>query len=617
MGAIAPLGMDVRQPVAPNTLEEFQRAAALRQSAAQTAQTQAQTQGIQNQNQAQGLALKDEMLRRQLSPQFVQKDENGKVTGFDNEGLYNAMLSQGADPMNIQKMRMSQIELQKSLLGLSSAQIDAHDKTTAAVQNQLETVQGVYDKESKDNPPGVPPTAQAAPQGPPLALQSSQNPAPAGIPPTPDMGAAAPGPPQSLGAPEPGTSPNATASPPRPIGPKTQQAYQAALINLARQGIPVQSLPPVLHDASDIDLAEAEVGSLKQARANAAELAKTAESQGKAAQEQAEAEASQWKPAGEGTLVNFKTGQIIHGVAPVEQQEMQDWIKQNPGKGPADFLHYKATLPIDTRYSLESGGGIPGNPTSAAANPEQTAKKFGMTQEAFDQAAEKYYTTGQLPQVGRGISGIALNRQLMNRAGELHPGASLAENSAEFKANQNSLSKIQSNFDQVSAFENTAGKNLDLFLQTAKPVLDSGSPWINQPLRSVASGALGSADQAAFNAARQTAVTEIAKVLNSSNASGVLSDSARHEVEGLIGPNATLRQIASAANILKQDMANRHQAYQEQIGDIQGRMRTGSNNNPPNNPPPATQQFSHVSASGDYGWDGTQWVKIPKANAAK
>lgn len=195
-----------------------------------------------------------------------------------------------------------------------------------------------------------------------------------------------------------------------------------------------------------------------------------------------------------------------------------------------------------------------------------------ISDEATDQAAERYSTTGQLPPMGRGAAGLAQTRKIINRAAELHPGQNLTANSAEYKANQQSLQKIQTNFDQVTAFENTAGKNLDQFLSTAKKVVDSGSPWITKPLRTIDQKALGDADLAAFNAARVTALTEIAKVLNSSNASGVLSDSARSEVSQLIGPDATLKQIVSAANILKTDMANRHQSYQQQIGDIQKRL---------------------------------------------
>lgn len=197
----------------------------------------------------------------------------------------------------------------------------------------------------------------------------------------------------------------------------------------------------------------------------------------------------------------------------------------------------------------------------------------GLSDPAVDQAAQRYLQTGQLPPAGgRGPAALAQNRKIMNRAAELGAGQDITQNATILAANRDSLKKLQSNFDQVTAFENTAGKNLDTFLTTAKKVVDSGSPMVNRPLRSLAGSAMGSADQAAFNAARTTALTEISKVLNSSNAQGVLSDSARHEVEGLIGPDATLAQIYSAAKILKQDMANRHDAYSEQIQDIHGRL---------------------------------------------
>lgn len=195
-----------------------------------------------------------------------------------------------------------------------------------------------------------------------------------------------------------------------------------------------------------------------------------------------------------------------------------------------------------------------------------------LTDTARDQAAEKYWATGQLPPTARGVAGMRQSQAIMNRAAELHPTGSLAANSAEYKANEESLRKLQTNFDQVTAFENTAGKNLDVFLKTADKISDAGSKFINMPLRAISRGMLGTADMAAFDTARTTALTEISKVLNSSNAQGVLSDSARHEVEQLIGPNATLAGIKSAANILKQDMANRHESYATQIDDIKGRL---------------------------------------------
>lgn len=312
-----------------------------------------------------------------------------------------------------------------------------------------------------------------------------------------------------------------------------------------------------------------------------------------AAEQQAQARAT----AAQTSASEFQAKLPGGALADPSRAELQDWLTKNPGKGPSDFLAYKASLGPQAQVAAQGGSG------------------GGLTGPALDQAAARYAQTGVLPSLGMGAAGAQARTAIMNRAGELFPSGSIAANSAEYKANQSSLTGLQKNFDQVTAFENTAGKNLDQFLTTAQKVVDSGSPWINQPLRSVASGALGSTDQAAFNAARATALTEIAKVLNSSNASGVLSDSARSEVGQLIGPNASLKQIVSAANILKTDMANRHQAYQDQIGDIQkrlggaqggGQMQSGAPSTPAH--VPGGQATGLTEGATGTGSDGKKYV---------
>jgi hypothetical protein len=603
MGVTIPLPeLDVNKPAPappPDALAEFQRAASLQTEAARQQAIQAQTEAQQTSNQAQALALKDEMTRRQLAPQFVQKDANGKPIGFDTEGLYNAMLEQGADPANIATMRMKQIEMQKAVLGLGDAQLAHADKVNDEIANSLNSVRDIQDKsapKATSTPLAPSPVSGAEnPLGPPVpgtngmpaamlpnvpAAQALLKNQPAGTP-APQTGSAPPGTPESLGAPQPGATPTSTeaalqdsaANAPRPITAEAQMAYQKELIRLNSLGIPIGNFKPVLTDERDLDQAAAELGLHKQVMSEAAALAATQEKTSAAAKSQAEAQAAVWKEAGPGTLVNLQTGALIHGVAPVEQQEMVDWLNKNPGKGPSDFMTHKSQIPVTTRYELENGAGVPGVPGSgAAASPADTAKKFGMTQEAFDQAAEKYYTTGQLPPVGRGISGIALNRDIMNRAGDLHPGASLAANSAEFKANQSSLSKLQTNFDQVSAFEKTAGKNLDLFLDKLGNIPDLNSKFANIPLRTIDDKMIGSDNYQAMKAAQQTASAEAAKVLSSANASGVLSDTQKKEAEDILSGNLSYSAAKQVVATLKQDFANRHQSYQDQISDIQKRM---------------------------------------------
>lgn len=270
---------------------------------------------------------------------------------------------------------------------------------------------------------------------------------------------------------------------------------------------------------------------------------------------------------------------------PLANQEASQWLQANPGKSLSDYQTWAAGVHANATQQAElallrnlggASGAAPGTSgtqgASALTSAQQEGMKVGMSPAALDQAAN-LYRQGQNVQVrGRGAIGTAQMEAIQNRAAELSPTADIAANKANYAANAESLKNLQKNYDQVTAFENTAGANLNQFLTVAKAAVDSGSPWINTPLRLVNQQMVGSTNMAAFNAARQTALTEIAKVMNSSNASGVLSDSARQEVEKLIGPDATLAQIYSAANILKKDMDNRQRAYQQQIDQIHGRL---------------------------------------------
>lgn len=233
--------------------------------------------------------------------------------------------------------------------------------------------------------------------------------------------------------------------------------------------------------------------------------------------------------------------------------EMSSFLKENPGKTPWDFAKAKAALAPQINFKLQAD--------AAKTDPE-----------TLDRDAAYYNSTGKLPPASRTAGGMQQQKLIRERAAQLSGGAPLAAGTAEYDANKKSLANIQKSFDQVTAFENTAGKNLDVFLNKAQKIVDSGAPVLNIPARMVASRLVGSPDQAAFEAARTTALTEIAKVLTNPGTSGQLSDSARHEVESLSPRDATLPQIMAVAKVLKQDMANRHQSYQDQITDIKGRL---------------------------------------------
>jgi hypothetical protein len=237
----------------------------------------------------------------------------------------------------------------------------------------------------------------------------------------------------------------------------------------------------------------------------------------------------------------------------LDAQEARSWMQQNPGKTLADYGKYKATLVPAFNFNLAGGA------------------NGGLSQAAIDQQADNYFATGKLPPVGRGPAGLALTRQIMQRASELHPG-SLAEGSAEYASNKKSLEGLQKNFDQVTAFENTALKNLDQVAAAGAKVPDLSARFANVPVRMISSQMIGTPEMAAFKTALLTAQTEAAKVLSSSNASGVLSDSARHEAQEVLDGNLPFPAMMASINQLKTDFGNRHESYANQIADIQKRL---------------------------------------------
>jgi hypothetical protein len=218
--------------------------------------------------------------------------------------------------------------------------------------------------------------------------------------------------------------------------------------------------------------------------------------------------------------------------------------------------------------------------------------------DALNMAAQKYLATGELPSMGMGQAGAAARIAVMNAAAKIDPKASLAMNQATFKADQANLTNLQKTEGTLSSFEKTAGKNLDQFLSLADKIPDTGVPWLNQPIRTVNAKLLGDQDQAAFNAARDVALREIARVTNDPKLSGVLSDSARHEVSSLNPADATFAQIQSVAKVLKQDMANVHSSLNEQIANV----KTGIGQ---------TAQGDRVKVKGPNGESGT----VPKGTA--
>lgn len=215
------------------------------------------------------------------------------------------------------------------------------------------------------------------------------------------------------------------------------------------------------------------------------------------------------------------------------------------------------------------------------AGQEQTAKanaalaSSGLTDDDINREGRQLALTGESAQLGNGSAAVKARilhaKNQFARDSGLSP-SDMAVAKAAYKGDAKSLAAMVTQRDQIGSFEQTAGKNLDLFLDAASKIPDTGIPWLNTPIRDLDAKVVGSANMAAVNAAREVANNEIAKVTSGGGLGGVLSDAARKEVQGYNPQNATFAQTKAVAAILRKDMGNRMASFNSTIGDIEHRI---------------------------------------------
>jgi hypothetical protein len=216
-------------------------------------------------------------------------------------------------------------------------------------------------------------------------------------------------------------------------------------------------------------------------------------------------------------------------------------------------------------------------PTGPEANAIDPVVR--MTPNGLYQAAMNMIATGQYPPTGRGNDPAAQAQRaaINSKVGAIAASAGMDEPAlrAFYKSNAASLAQQQKSADSVQGFMATADRNADLLKQTLDKLPDIGSKIFNQPLRAFSKNVLGDKNLSQFATYLQSVQNEYARIIAQPNLSGQLTDSARHEAEQLLDPNATVPQILGSIEALRKEGSNRLLSVGEQIQRIQQRMQIG------------------------------------------
>lgn len=206
--------------------------------------------------------------------------------------------------------------------------------------------------------------------------------------------------------------------------------------------------------------------------------------------------------------------------------------------------------------------------------PDAAATDSPLSNDAIDALVQLKLQGGTDPTFGMGKAGVGNKVRFYNRLGEIVKagGLDVGTRIAQAKAERESLTQLTQTHTAASAYGDNVERNLKILEPTLKHLPDTGLTPFNALLRPAAS-AIGNTNMSAFNTARQIVVPEFARILNSPTLKGVISDSARKEIQTIIDPNATVGQIKRSIQILRTDKNNRLAAYSDAIRQSQQRIK--------------------------------------------
>ena len=139
------LAIQQQQPTDP--LEKYGQLLSIQKLAASQQLQQSQIQNAQLDTQAKQLEVaqaqrdaQDAQTMRTQAPNFIQKDDSGKISGFDANGYYNSLLSNGVPINKVSAIRMGQAQMSKALADSGESNIKLADAKVDSAYNVLEGV---------------------------------------------------------------------------------------------------------------------------------------------------------------------------------------------------------------------------------------------------------------------------------------------------------------------------------------------------------------------------------------------------------------------------------------------------------------------------------------------
>jgi len=209
------------------------------------------------------------------------------------------------------------------------------------------------------------------------------------------------------------------------------------------------------------------------------------------------------------------------------------------------------------------------SPNSAAAGGTPTS----LTENGMKVYSE-LATEGKLPP-GYGRWGLNDRNKFLNAEGEKRfssggTGVSISGDQASAKSNAGALTALQKDITFIKPYKEMLDTNANIAIDLAKKVTKVNPHFANKTLNWITNNVTGDADTAEYLAQIQFVKDEAARVIKNPRLVGVMSDSARQEMEKVINGDLTFNQTERVLRRVQSDGQNRIAAMEKEAGRLKG-----------------------------------------------
>jgi len=150
MGAFIPATATMQAPKPPaDPLAMYSEMLQIQEAQNRQRYLQQQTQGLQLENQQRQLQLQDAQTLRSIAPNHLTRDEDGKVNGYDWQGLFDEASQRGVNPATLNKMQMDQADVRQKLASASKSERENWEGLMKEAYEHVEGVRGIQDPQQR------------------------------------------------------------------------------------------------------------------------------------------------------------------------------------------------------------------------------------------------------------------------------------------------------------------------------------------------------------------------------------------------------------------------------------------------------------------------------------